>query len=251
MAHPPPAIRHTAYGWVTRLQSWMNLGWRTCPTSSAAGAVPNGSLPSNPSAGTMTSLLSQLSPSITNMIRLDHTQVLSAFHQYEVGSPARLKKGLADNVCLALEIHTQLEEELFYPALRVVADNEVLRKSGPEHDEMRGLISRLRNMPVSDAAYDDTFLELMRHVMHHVADEETLLLPAAERLMPDQLPDLGARMTRRRLELSAPRTPELASSMVRSMSAGTLVAVGSAMLAGAQLLTRHRNVPRWTRRPRV
>jgi hypothetical protein len=184
--------------------------------------------------------MSQLSPSITNMIRLDHTHVLTAFHQYEIGSSPRLKKGLADNVCLAIEIHAQLEEEIFYPAMRVVADNEILRKSTPEHDEMRGLISRLRNMPVNDPAFDDTFFELMRHVMHHVADEETLLLPAAERLLPDQLAELGAQMTRRRLELTAPRTPELASSMARSMSGGTLVGIGSAMLAGAYLLTRHR-----------
>jgi hypothetical protein len=108
----------------------------------------------------MSSLMSQLSPSITNMIRLDHTHVLSAFHQYEIGSPVRLKKGLVDNICLAIEIHAQLEEEIFYPALRVVADNEILRKSTPEHDEMRGLISRLRNMPVSDPSFDDTFFEL-------------------------------------------------------------------------------------------
>jgi hypothetical protein len=184
--------------------------------------------------------MSQLSPSITNLIRLDHTHVLSAFHQYEIGSSQRLKKGLADSACLAIEIHAQLEEELFYPALRVVADNEILRTSTPEHDEMRGLISRLRNMPVSDAAFDDTFFELMRHVMHHVADEETLLLPAAERLLPDQLSELGAQMTKRRLELAGPRAPELASSMARSMSVGTVIAAGSAALAGAYLLTRHR-----------
>ena len=184
------------------------------------------------------SLMSQFSPSITNLIRLDHTHVLTAFHQYEMGSSERLKKGLVDNVCLAIEIHAQLEEEIFYPALRVVADTEILRKSTPEHDEMRGLISRLRNMPVADPAFDDTFFELMRHVMHHVADEETLLLPAAERLLPDRLSELGAQMTKRRFELAGPRAPELASSMARSMSGGTLVGIGSAMLAGAYLLTR-------------
>ena len=43
-----------------------------------------------------------------------------------------------------------------------------------------------------------------------------------------------------RLELAGPRAPELASSMARSMSTGTLVGIGSAMLAGAYLLTRHR-----------
>ena len=188
----------------------------------------------------MSPLLSQLSPSITNQIRLDHTHVLTAFHQYEIGASARFRKGLVDNVCLALEIHTQLEEEIFYPAVRLVADTEVLRKSTPEHDEMRGLISRLRNMPVGDPAFDDTFFELMRHVMHHVADEETVLLPTAERLIPDQLSDLGAQMTKRRLELAGPRAPELASSMARSMGAGTMFAAGSAVLAGAYLLTRHR-----------
>lgn len=186
----------------------------------------------------MSSLMSQLSPSITNMIRLDHTHVLTAFHQYEIGASERVRKGLVDNVCLALEIHAQLEEELFYPAMRLVADNEILRKSTPEHDEMRGLISRLRNMPVNDPAYDDTFFDLMRHVMHHVADEETQLLPAAERLIPEQLNELGARMTRRRLELAGPRAPELASSMARSIGPGSLVAAGSALLAGAYLLTR-------------
>jgi hypothetical protein len=188
----------------------------------------------------MSSLLSQLSPSITNMIRLDHTHVLSAFHQYEIGSSPRLKKGLVDNVCLAIEIHSQLEEEIFYPAMRVVADNEFVRKSTPEHDEMRGLISRLRNMPVGDPAFDDTFFELMRHVMHHVADEETLLLPAAERLIPNQLSDLGAQMTRRRLELTGSRATEVASSVARSLRPGVLVAAAGAMLAGAQLLTRNR-----------
>ncbi len=196
----------------------------------------------------MTTLLNQLSPSITNMIRLDHTHVLSAFHQYEIGSSERLKRGLADNVCLAIEIHAQLEEEIFYPALRVVADNEMLRKSAPEHDEMRGLISRLRAMPVSDPAFDHTFFELMRHVMHHVADEETQLLPAAERLIPDQLQDLGAQMNKRRLELAGRRAPEMASSMARSITPRSIIAAGSAVLGAAMLLTRRTGPRAWARK---
>jgi hypothetical protein len=197
----------------------------------------------------MTSMLSNLSPSITNLIRLDHTHVLSAFHRYEPDASPRVKKGLVDNVCLAIEIHAQLEEEIFYPALRGVADSEILRKSTPEHDEMRGLISRLRAMPVSDPHYDETFYSLIRHVMHHVADEETQLLPAAERLIPEQLNELGARMNKRRLQLACPRTPELASSLARSMSPSTVIAAGSAMLGAAWLLTRHRTLPRsWTRK---
>jgi hemerythrin superfamily protein len=197
----------------------------------------------------MTSLLNRMSPSITNMIRLDHTHVETAFRQYESAASARVKKGIVDNVCLALEIHAQLEEEIFYPALREVADTEALRKAGPEHNEMRQLIGRLRAMAPSDPTYDDTFMELARIVMHHAAEEETQLLPAAERLLPNRLSEMGARMTRRRLELTAPRTGELAGSVARSMSTGTLIAAASALLAGGYLLTRRTHGERpWTQR---
>jgi hypothetical protein len=190
----------------------------------------------------MNTLMSRISPTVTNMIRMDHTHVLTAFHQYEVGSPPRVKKGLVDQVCVALEIHAQLEEEIFYPALRAVADTDVVRKSVPEHDEMRRLISQLRKLEPTDAGFDDTFFQLMNNVMHHVADEETLLLPAAERVLGDQLGELGARMTKRRLQLAAPRTGEIAGSMARSMSAGAVVAGAGALLACSYLLARPRSL---------
>src|SRR5215207_2942449 len=106
---------------------------RQRPTDARRRCLSNISLPPA-SESAMNHLLSRLSPSITNMIRMDHTHVLSAFHQYEVDTPSRVKKGLADTVCVALEIHAQLEEEIFYPALRAIADTEFLQKSVPEHD---------------------------------------------------------------------------------------------------------------------
>jgi hypothetical protein len=195
----------------------------------------------------MNSFLNQLSPSITSMIRVDHNHVLTAIRQYETASSARVRKGLADNVCLALEIHAQLEEEIFYPQLRQVSDTEQLRKAAPEHNEMRELIARLRALNPSDAAFDDTFFALARVVMHHIADEETLLLPMAERVLADRLGEMGAQMTRRRFELSAPRSGEIAGSMARSMSVGTVMAGASALFAAGYLLTRPRGEQRpWT-----
>lgn len=190
----------------------------------------------------MDSLLSRISPSITNMIRMDHTHVLTTFHQYEADASPRVKKGLADQVCVALEIHAQLEEEIFYPALRAVADTDMVRKSVPEHDEMRRLINQLRKLEPLAENFDETFYQLMNVVMHHVADEETLLLPAAERVLADQLGELGARMTKRRLQLAAPRTGEIAGSMARSMGAGTVVAGAGALLACSYLLSRPRGL---------
>lgn len=188
----------------------------------------------------MNALLSRLSPSITDMIRMDHTHVLTAFHQYTADTSPRVKKGLVDQVCVAVEIHAQLEEEIFYPALRAVADTDMVRKSVPEHDEMRRLIGQLRKLEPTDPSYDETFYQLMNNVMHHVADEETLLLPAAERVLADQLGELGARMTKRRLQLAAPRTGEIAGSMARSMGAGAVVAGAGALLAAGLLMSRPR-----------
>ena len=177
----------------------------------------------------MSKFTDSLYPSAINMIRLDHTHVMATFHQYDVESRPTVKRGLVNTACTALEIHAQLEEEIFYPAVRAVTENETLRKSVPEHDEMRRLIGRLRSMEPTDSGYDETFMELMRDVLHHVADEETVLLPEAQRLLPDRLNELGAAMTRRRLALAVPRSGEIAGNLVRAMPGSTAALVGAAV----------------------
>lgn len=140
----------------------------------------------------------------TDMIRADHTRVLATFHRYALDASPRAKRGLVGKICLALEIHAQVEEEVFYPALRD-AGSELVEKSFPEHEEMRRLIGALRRLDAADEQYDATFMDLMRAVMHHVADEETVLLPQAESLLADELHALGRQMAKRRLQLGARR----------------------------------------------
>ena len=78
----------------------------------------------------MNPLKNSFSPSVTKMIRMDHTYVLAAFHKYEIGANPRSKQALVATVCRALEIHAQLEEEIFYPALRTVSGQDAtLRKN--------------------------------------------------------------------------------------------------------------------------
>jgi len=187
----------------------------------------------------MNPLLKKLAPTITNMIRMDHTHVLATFHQYEADTRPQTKQALVNTISLALEIHAQLEEEIFYPAVRrVVTDAQVIDKSVPEHDEMRRLIARLREMEPTHADYDRTVMELMRDVMHHVADEETVLLPAAERMLSGELEELGAEMTKRRLQLSAPRAGEIAGNTLRALPASTMLMSVGAVLAGSLVLKR-------------
>jgi hypothetical protein len=184
------------------------------------------------------------------MIRMDHSHVLALFHRFRPDISDSKKRALVSNACLALEVHAQLEEEIFYPALRsVIVGDPVLEKSKPEHDEMRQHIAELRERvadpaPLAGTELDDKFLSLMRIVIHHVADEETRLLPVAERQLTDLLDQLGAQMTKRRVELLKPHMGELAMSTARSfpsaVAAGVLLTTG-AVAVGAMLLSRRAN----------
>jgi hemerythrin superfamily protein len=161
--------------------------------------------------------ISSMGPDITTMIRLDHTHVLALFRRFRPWTSPGRKQALVANACLALEVHAQLEEEIFYPALRrVVGTNEALEKAVPEHDRMRQLISSLRDVSPTDVAYEEMFRMLIREVLHHVADEETIILPMAEELLRDELPALGYEMTRRRMQLLKPHMREVATTSVRS-----------------------------------
>jgi hemerythrin superfamily protein len=191
------------------------------------------------------SMLDRVTPGITAMIRVDHSHVLALLRRYKPDVSRNRKHALAANACLALEIHAQLEEEIFYPALRpLMADDPMMQKSQPEHDEMRRLIEELRGRmtdgTADDASFDDLFLDLMRVVIHHVADEETRLLPAAERLISEQLVPLGAEMTKRRMELMKPHAREIATTTARSFPAGAFLLAAGALAVGAALMPRAR-----------
>lgn len=180
--------------------------------------------------------LKKLSPSITDMIRFDHSHVMVTFHQYTTTSRTSVKKALADTICDALEIHATLEEEIFYPVMRRLdAGEPVLQKSEPEHDEMRRMIAELRATKASDSRHDTILHELMRDVIHHVADEETVILPSAERLLgKERLEELGADMTRRRLQLLKPKAGQIAKNTAVGFSGSTtaiVVGLASALMA--------------------
>ena len=160
-------------------------------------------------------------------LRLRHEQCLIA----RLDSDAR-KRALVANACLGLELHAQLEEEIFYPALFAQdSDTKDLDRSFEEHDHMRSLSQRLRQMSPQDANYDGVFCKLIRTALHHIADEETTLLPLAEVRLKDQLRELGWKMTARRFELLKPHMGEAATTTVMTFPVLTGAAVAGLCMA--------------------
>jgi hemerythrin superfamily protein len=181
--------------------------------------------------------LDAISPDITTMIRVDHSHVLALFRRFSRSASVRRKEAIAANACLALEIHATLEEEIFYPALREAGGrSEALARSVSAHDEMRTLIRTIRAMTPGEAGYDETFCSLMRIVLHHVADEESVVLTEAEQLMPQRLSELGMAMTRRRMELLRPHLGEVARTTVMSFPIATAAAAAGLLAVGWMML---------------
>jgi hemerythrin superfamily protein len=183
--------------------------------------------------------LKNLSPTITDMIRFDHSHVNLTFHQYVTTKSASVKQALAETICDALAIHASLEEEIFYPVMREQdVGASFVDDSVSEHAEMRRLIAAIRNADARTAQYDDLVHELMRNVLHHVADEESVLLPAAERNLDARTLDaLGVAMTKRRAALLAPKAGKVAINTVIGFSRST-VAMAVGMLAAGFALHR-------------
>ena len=185
----------------------------------------------------MQALLTKVSPSVTDMIRADHTRVLATFHRYKSDTSAATKAALVASIALMLEVHAQAEEEIFYPAMGSV-DTALVGKLIPEHDKMRELIATLRGMESSSPEYDSNVMALMREVIHHVADEETVLLPQAERVLGERLGELGAKFMKRRLQLMAPYAGEITRNKARAMPKSNLLMMAGALIGAAFLFQR-------------
>jgi iron-sulfur cluster repair protein YtfE (RIC family) len=139
-------------------------------------------------------------------LEADHRHVEELFRQYRTpdrhGEPQRV----VGQLCREAEVHIQLEEEVFYPAIRARAGQDgkdLVATSYQEHNVMRDLIKRLGEIGPGDTAYGRTVHELQALFSHHVQREETRLFPLAARLLRDELENLGQTLRVRKSQLVA------------------------------------------------
>ena len=132
----------------------------------------------------------------------DHDYVKKAFRAFEKmheeDQPALVKQ-----VCQALKVHTKIEEEIFYPAVRrAIKDEDLMNEAEVEHDSAKSLIKQLERMKPSDPKFAATFTVLGEYVNHHVKEEEEEMFPKVRRARVN-LKALGARLMGRKIRLAA------------------------------------------------
>lgn len=119
-----------------------------------------------------------------DLLEADHRAVRKMFSDYRALGTSRArsalasKRELASRICTALEVHAQLEEEIFYPAARgALKDKSLLQEATVEHASARDLIEQLRSMDVSDELFDAKVQVLGEYVAHHIQEERSEMFP--------------------------------------------------------------------------
>ncbi|HYD57650.1 MAG TPA: hemerythrin domain-containing protein [Burkholderiales bacterium] len=137
------------------------------------------------------------------MLKEDHDRVEKSFKEFEKldREDSETAHQLAMTVCEELKVHTTLEEEIFYPAIReAIEDDDLMNEAAVEHETAKMLIEQLENMPADDPNFHATFTVLGEYVLHHVKEEEGEMFPAAKKADLD-FEDLAQRMKQRKEEL--------------------------------------------------
>jgi hemerythrin superfamily protein len=112
-----------------------------------------------------------------DLLTRDHRLVDELFTAFEQAAPQQLDP-LARRICKMLRIHTQIEEEIFYPAVRrAFADGSAIDAAEQEHAEAKRSIMRVESMTSDNAAFQQAMDELAQRVAHHVREEERDLFP--------------------------------------------------------------------------
>jgi hemerythrin-like domain-containing protein len=139
--------------------------------------------------------------SAIELLEADHREVEALFEQYEKLEDQPKKEVLALKICLSLQIHTQIEEEIFYPAARkAIAKSELIDEAIVEHAAAKKLIAEIETMEVGDKLRDAKVKVLGEQISHHVEEEENELFPEVEDSKLD-LAELGQKMAERKAEL--------------------------------------------------
>jgi hemerythrin superfamily protein len=139
-----------------------------------------------------------------DMLKQDHDRVEKSFKDFEKTDRQDTEacRRLIGSVCQELTVHTTLEEEIFYPAVREAIDDEdLMNEAAVEHETARMLIDQLENMGADDPNYFATFNVLGEYVRHHIKEEQGEMFPAARKAGLD-LQAIGERMRARRDELA-------------------------------------------------
>lgn len=141
----------------------------------------------------------------TAILRADHKLVNDLFDQFEATRSASKKAKIVAQICTELTIHAQVEEEIFYPAVKTaLRDKELVPEATVEHATLKDLIAQVEGVEPDGEMYDAKVKVMGEYVKHHVKEEQNEMFPKAKGTKLD-MNELGAKILARKRELLSAR----------------------------------------------
>ncbi|MGJ7484797.1 hemerythrin domain-containing protein [Variovorax sp. LT2P21] len=148
-----------------------------------------------------------------SLLDADHRNVKKLFKEFEPLAESKAKtapakrRELADQICLELTVHAQIEEEIFYPALRaVLKEEDLLDEAEVEHASAKELIAQIRDGDENDSKWCARVIVLGEYIDHHVKEERNEIFVKARAAQKLDLVAMRDELQARKEELLAELT---------------------------------------------
>jgi len=138
------------------------------------------------------------------LLKADHKDVKAMVGQFNSSRSDSKKAQLAQQICAALEVHAEIEEEIFYPAARQALNKnaDLIDEAEVEHTSVKELIAKIKGGSPGDDLWEAQVKVLGEYVNHHVKEEEGEIFPKVRKTKLD-LQAIGEQLARRKAELQA------------------------------------------------
>lgn len=129
------------------------------------------------------------------LLKADHKKVNELFDQLEAAT-GKAKLNVFNQIKTELELHTHIEEKIFYPALEKPEEtHDLTLEAYEEHKMVKTLLSKLSGARTADDEWQAQAKVLRENVEHHVEEEENELFDKADDALSDEeIEALGQRM---------------------------------------------------------
>lgn len=138
------------------------------------------------------------------LLSSDHDEVEKLFKQFQKSARDGARKDeIVRKICMALTVHAEIEEEIFYPAVRQALASKVetlMDEAAIEHESIRNLVEEIEDAGNDDAMLAARMKVLCEYVTHHVKEEEGKMFPKVKKARLD-LDELGTELLERKMEL--------------------------------------------------
>ena len=146
----------------------------------------------------------------TDLLKQDHQEAAGLMDELETADKGNMgpTKQLFTKLKDALTLHTQIEEQIFYPALEQHEETkDMIGEAFSEHKEVKEILAEMSTMTPGSDEFMDKLTELRDGVEHHVEEEENEMFPKAERVLGEsRMQELGRQLQQMKQSKSATAT---------------------------------------------